>query len=940
MGFLKRNQNPPKNKRRTWLVIITLCATLTIIFLTTLPIVLQRAAEAWLEKNGAQQATVGNIDLNIFTGRLGVFDVKIEKAGEVPLRIWRLTADFDWWPLGRKRLFINEVWLYELDVDIRQTDDGRIEIGGISLVGDTQTQAQSEEDAGAGSENFLQRWGIGLGSFAIKNSNIRYRSALFDEQISIKHFFLSNVFSWQPEQAARINFDLLVNDEPVTLLSNTRVFRETPDTRSTLKISDLDLSRYKAVVKQAGIEELRGTLSMALVFDAVYESDKRAHFNLDIDASLNDFLLRQGNFQLQHNRLNHQSKAKVVFPAVAEQPLLTTEGVLQIQDQIINSGNLRASYSDMLWRGSAEVRVADAKTLPTVYGNLQVENVQVSDPAADLKLAALKGLRVKDIVLNLPNSIRVGEIAIEKLQALQQSAAEVQPMLPEIALNNALLTELLFDQEKQIASMAAGKLTGLSAQTNDKKLQLAQVEELNLEAVKVHLQEEASVKTLSLSNAHALNATATSASIEPIVSITNIKLDTLHFRFTPQVLDLGLVDIDGVNVSLRREANGSLYPLHLLPVDSEHAEPTATAATIAATANTTPAKAFKFKLGEFRISANSKIRIVDQSVQPHFFAEINPIQLTVEQIDNENIDSKTTFKLNSSVAAGNTITANGWVTPFALRRDADIKANIQALDLVMFSPYFVDAVAYEVRSGRIDVKFGGKINKDSVTADSKLVAKRLNLDATGGIASGEFAKGLGIPLDAALAMMKDKNGDITIEVPVSGNLQDPNFAFTRAFRRAMFEAIKKASITYAAYALQPYGSILLGAKLLGKATALRLQSVRFAPGKSDLDETAKNYLDKIAVLMKDRPGINITLCGNATPRDRSNLENAAADDAGLTPETRVLIEQALSQLADERGDNVEEYFISQHGIGADRFFDCQPTVTSSPIAEPEVHLGL
>jgi outer membrane protein OmpA-like peptidoglycan-associated protein len=190
--------------------------------------------------------------------------------------------------------------------------------------------------------------------------------------------------------------------------------------------------------------------------------------------------------------------------------------------------------------------------------------------------------------------------------------------------------------------------------------------------------------------------------------------------------------------------------------------------------------------------------------------------------------------------------------------------------------------------------------------------------------------GIGMPIDAALALMKDKKGNITIEVPVSGNLEDPNFAIGPAFRKAMLQAVKKGSVTYAAYVLQPYGSILIGAKLLGKATALRLESVRFDDGEAKLNQRAKNYLKKIAGLMNERPGINITLCGSATGSDRKELSNRNVNQ----------MEQALRSLAEQRGDEVKKHLIDQFGIAADRFFDCQPRVTSDESAQPEVRLGL
>jgi hypothetical protein len=59
--------------------------------------------------------------------------------------------------------------------------------------------------------------------------------------------------------------------------------------------------------------------------------------------------------------------------------------------------------------------------------------------------------------------------------------------------------------------------------------------------------------------------------------------------------------------------------------------------------------------------------------------------------------------------------------------------------------------------------------------------------------------------------------------------------------------------------------------MLNNAMALRIESVQFEAGDAELNGRATKYLEKIAGLMNDRPGISITPCGNATDSDRKEL---------------------------------------------------------------------
>ena len=927
-------------KQRKWPIFIAVFLALAVTLLAVLPLAMQRIAVSWLENNGADKAAIGDIDLNIFTGRLGIHDLEVEKQGELPLRVWRLTADVDWWPLIRKRFFVKQVWLYEADLVIRSYEDGSLEIGGIQLPAEPSVEESSaekepeEDDSGPG---LLDRWGVGIDVFAVRNTSIRFQSALIEESVEIKSFYALNVFSWQPEEPARINFDMLVNQQPITLLSDTRVFHETPDTSSTLQITHLDLSHYESVAKQTGVDELKGFLSLSLIFDAIYETDKRAHFTVDANVNLEDFRLRQGDLLFEQKNLTYETKASLHFPATAGQELGTTKGQLTIQDNMISTPELRAKFDELRWNGNAGIISAanpDAPPVIKVGGDAEVEGIEVDDEKAKLKLVSVKSITSKAIAVVLPDEIGVGEINLSEVKALQQTDPAAQPELPQINLDKGTLKNLQFNNAKQQATVASVALTDLSAQTADQKLQLAQVKALQVEQAAIKLQETASVKTVTLSEVHALKAIdeADATDHESVVKVSQTNLDNIQFQFAPQSLVLQTINVDGLNILVKREPDGSLYPMKLLPTSAakKSSEPPPPSAEDKAEPKSQ--EPFTIKLEQLNIGKDSGVRIIDRSVTPTFTANVTPLNIVVKQIDNANPDSKTEIDMNTSLNSGNRISVNGWLTPFASKRDADIKVDINALDLVMFSPYAMSAAGYKVRSGRMNANISGKIDDDAVNAKAKMVAQRLKLDATSEEARGLSAQklGIGMPIDAALALMKDKNGDIKIEVPVSGNLQDPNFAIGPAFRNAMMEAIKKASVTYAAYALQPYGSILIGAKMLDKAMALRLESVRFDPGETELNSHAKKYLEKIAGLMKERPGISITLCGSATEMDRKELRDRNVNK----------LEEKLIQLADQRGDTVKNFLISQHGIAADRFFNCQPEVTKDESAQPEVKLGL
>ena len=130
-----------------------------------------------------------------------------------------------------------------------------------------------------------------------------------------------------------------------------------------------------------------------------------------------------------------------------------------------------------------------------------------------------------------------------------------------------------------------------------------------------------------------------------------------------------------------------------------------------------------------------------------------------------------------------------------------------------------------------------------------------------------------MPLDTALDTLRDKNNTIKLEIPVAGNVNDPKFSVNDAISQALAKGVQKGALSYLTLALQPYGTLITAAKYAGEAaTRVRLNPVQFEPGQSALDDSDREYLDKVAKVLKDRPKIAIKLCGVAASPDRLFLE--------------------------------------------------------------------
>ena len=139
---------------------------------------------------------------------------------------------------------------------------------------------------------------------------------------------------------------------------------------------------------------------------------------------------------------------------------------------------------------------------------------------------------------------------------------------------------------------------------------------------------------------------------------------------------------------------------------------------------------------------------------------------------------------------------------------------------------------------------------------------------------------------------------------------------------------------------------------------MRLDPVIFAPGSATLEDSALQYLERVAELMKNRPKMRVNLCGKATETDRvalSGKKSAAPEpqkspagrsgkepqgtQAVKTPEPEEsALDDSLRSLASQRALAIMAHLVNQNGIERRRLFVCSPEIDTGSDAKPRVEL--
>jgi outer membrane protein OmpA-like peptidoglycan-associated protein len=184
-------------------------------------------------------------------------------------------------------------------------------------------------------------------------------------------------------------------------------------------------------------------------------------------------------------------------------------------------------------------------------------------------------------------------------------------------------------------------------------------------------------------------------------------------------------------------------------------------------------------------------------------------------------------------------------------------------------------------------------------------------------------------LDSALRLLRDEQNDVKLNIPISGDINDPQFNIADAINQVLAKTLQQSALTYLKYMLGPYGiGISVAEFAYEQATKIRLNPIIFAPGNDGLDQAAIDYLQRVAAIMKEYPAVQVSVCGVATESDRTAMNKNTSTDT------------ALLALAGNRADSIEDYLVKLNGIDATRIIACEPEIDKAAEAKPRADLGI
>ena len=343
----------------------------------------------------------------------------------------------------------------------------------------------------------------------------------------------------------------------------------------------------------------------------------------------------------------------------------------------------------------------------------------------------------------------------------------------------------------------------------------------------------------------------------------------------------------------------------------------------------------KLQLKQFALSGDHRIEF-DWQTQPAIKKSIQINQLQVNAVNSLKPEQATTYQFEASLDEFAKITSKGTAKPFLSEILVTDLTQIDSLQLNDFSPFVEEKVGYQINSGQLSATIKTQIADNKLDIENDIKLYKFDLSSEDNAKTEEFNQNFQMPLNVGLGLLKDKNDNIELKLPIKGDLNNPNFDINNIIATAVNGALGKATRTYLLLALQPFGAIALAGEFaLDQVSAVQLQAIEFAHGKDFIEGKMPEYLNKVATLLKSKPGVQIKLCGGANQSDKLALEEIeklkkAQQKPTQTSETIdsvTDINKALLELAGKRQANIKRYLIAQ-GVNSNQIVICQPKVSA------------
>ena len=259
---------------------------------------------------------------------------------------------------------------------------------------------------------------------------------------------------------------------------------------------------------------------------------------------------------------------------------------------------------------------------------------------------------------------------------------------------------------------------------------------------------------------------------------------------------------------------------------------------------------------------NGRVDFSDRFVKPNYSATVTHLSGSVKGLSSA-ADTVADLDLRGNYGTNAPVHIAARFNPLADKKFLDLQAKVSDIDLVDFSPYSGKYAGYNIGKGKLSMDATYKLQDRQLSAENRLLIDQLTFGE-----KVESPDATQLPVQLAISLLKNNKGQIDLQLPIAGSLDDPQFSIGGLIFKVIGNLFVKAVTS-------PFA--LLGS-LFGDSQ--ELSQLSFAPGRAQLDETAVHRLQTLSKAMREREGLTLEITpGSDNTIDPEGLKRALLERA-------------------------------------------------------------
>ena len=847
------------------------------------PLAVRQYAPPFLAELGLEMDESSSIRLNPFKGSLTISDFALREvdADKNKAVISHAVIDISLLALMAKRLSFDELDFDDLSITVErlapaglQSTDSTAEIlkvAGYALPSDDKDQPEEDISEDKPQDSTLANWSIVVPELSIDNFTARVLDLDSSHEISLQNLSVVDFALAQNGLNGALTLTALLNEAPFKL--NLDIALEHQLVQEQEKITG-------QVLFATSLDKLAGSAFSYLLKDEVNKLGGNLNFDLE------------GQVDIQPSGI-----ALALKPSYLELQELD----LSLPDVEVRESSLKLTASRLSALFPTEGEISGEGEIA-----LNGQNIQVGPSNSQDILLAVDGIEIPSLSFSAPSiemlSASVNEVLLKGVKASQRVSAP---------LNTAM--------DPQAAPELETVISGAPAEHSSE-----------------HSPEHSSAQNQK-------QPEVTPNRSAPLLELAS--LDISQIQYEPNALSIESIDLGALDARIQideRQQISNIVSIEDKPVTAEASDEAVAQADRSSESvsdenstdnnstdtNSDEAKSFNFALGNFALRDSGDITLIYEAMTPSYEQTFNIKTLTLQKLNTQTPNEFSHLAVSLLTGRYTLIDVTGELAPFSDQVNMTLDIKVKELELPKISPFIRTAAGFDISNGQLDTNTKIAIVNDIVDGVSEIEIRGLETDNAGDARTGSLAESSFIPLNVALGALEDSDGRIKLDVPIKGNVNNPNFGASGFLNLVAQRAAIAASQSYVINTFVPYANIVTLTSIAGSyALKPRVADLEFQLGQSELSVEQKEFVDKLALLLKDKEDVDMKACGFAE-HSEVNFDNSKSRNADETTE--------LKRLALDRATQIKNYLVDKKGITSSRILICKPVIDEQDDALPRV----